>query len=296
MPGTVADAILGSDTIRQITNSDHRTGNVTRQAMISGGATVSQVSGITAEEVTTLTSADIDGLVDLNSGAFVSSGLYVSSSTITVPYKLRDTGGLFQGALSHPALSGSDALIIPTGFEASQDEEAGASGTFEVHWISSDGDTAEAQGSTGNTLASQSFNAEFSLGQVKVNASEVTGIQGVRINPGITLVKSRSKGGIYPTEISIQEVKPSIEITTNNLDLVTLCGGWTSMTSANIWLRKRADSSTYESDGTAEHVKFTFAAGVETADSVSVSDSGNGTITITLTGKALTATSTATIS
>lgn len=289
MPAVVADAIFGATTIRQVTATSHRTAQVTRQAMTSGGATVSQVSGIGAEPVTTVTSADLAGLVALNTNTYCSAGLYVSSGTVTVPYKARSTGGVFASGSNHPAISGTDALIIPTGFEASVGDENGASCTSEIHWISTDGTTDPAAGSTGNALASQAFNAEFSLGKVMFNAGELSGVQSVRITPGITIVKSKAKNLIYPTEVSIQTVIPMIEITTNDLDDVALCSKWTAMTSANVYFVKRSDSGLYVADITAEHIKFTFAAGLETAESVEASENSNGTVTITLRGKTLTA-------
>lgn len=289
-----ADAILGATTVRQVTNASHRTGIEARKAMTSGGATISQISGLKAEEVTTLTSGDLAALVAIGTNTFCSVGLYLTGSTVTVPYKSRTAGGLFAGALSHSALSGTAAMIIPTSFEASQDSEA-ATCTFEVHWVSSNGTTAGATGSTGNSLAAQSFNAEFGLGPAYVNGAEITGVQSLRINPGITLVKSTSAGLPRPTTISIQTVMPTIEITTDNIDAaVATVNAFTAMTSANVYFRKRADAGVYSAAG-LDNVRFTFAGGLADSNAVEVSDNNNGTATITLHGKTLTASTAITI-
>jgi len=282
-----ADAILGSSTVRGITNSSHRSGIEIYKAMVSGGAVVSHVSGKTAEEVTTLTTIDLGTVVALNTNTFCSAGLYITGGTITVPYKSRSTGGTFASGSNHSALSGSDALVIPTSFEASQDGDA-ATCQFELHWISSDGVTAEAVGTTGNALGSQSFGTAFALGPAFINGTEIAGVQSVRVTPGITLVKTSDKGLVWPTHISIQTIMPTIEITTNDIDAVVATAGvFTAMTSANVYFRKRVDASIYSA--TTDNVRFTFAAGLTDTNTIEVSDNNNGTSTITLHGKTMTA-------
>lgn len=298
MPHVVADCILGSgNNVRQVTSVSHNDGTTVRNAMTSGGATVSQQSGIRGEEVTTVSSADLAALVALNTSTFCSVGLYLTGDTITVPLKERSLGGQFASGSNHPALSGSDCLIIPTEFSATQDAEAGASCTFDIHWISSDGVTREAAGSTGNALASQAFNAEFALGKADVNGSDVSGVVGIAVRPGITLTKSSTNGGIYPTHISIQQVEPVVEITVNDIDTaVALAGGFTTTTAMNVYFRKRADGGTYVADITAQHIKFTFAAGIHNLGSLSANENADGTATIRVTGKALTASAASAIS
>lgn len=291
MPSFVAaDAILGATTIRQITQASHATGIEVRKAMTSGGTTVSQVSGLKAEEVTTLTSGDLAALVALNTNTFCSAGVYLSATTVTVPWKNRTAGGAFASGSNHSALSGAAAMVIPTSFEVSQGAE-NATCQFEVHWISSDGTTAGATGTTGNALASQSFNAEFGLGTAYINGTLIVGTQSIKVNPGITLVKSASNGLVRPTLISIQEVKPTIEITTNDADAIaTTINAFTAMTSANVYFRKRSDSGVYVANATAEHIRFTFAGGLADTNAIEVSDNNNGTATVTLHGKTMTAT------
>ena len=65
-------------------------------------------------------------------------------------------------------------------------------------------------------------------------------------------------------------------------------GLFTAMTSANIYLKKRADASTFVADLTAEHIKLTFAAGLTDTNSVTASENNDGSTTITLHGKTLT--------
>jgi len=61
------------------------------------------------------------------------------------------------------------------------------------------------------------------------------------------------------------------------------------MTSANCYMKKRADSGIFTADATTEHVRFTLAAGLADTNNITVSGNDDGSATITLHGKVLTA-------
>lgn len=287
---TGADAILNAATIRQITNSSHATGQQHVKMMNSGGAVVQQISAKTIGEVTTLTSGDIAGLLALNTATFVAKGLYVASGTVTVPYSKRDDGALFASGSSHPALSGSKALIIPTSLDASNEGDF-ATMVFEVHWLSADGLAKGCDDATGAALGSQSFNAAYTLGPCYINGTAIAGVQSVRANFGIELVKPPlGSGSVAPARASIKQVMPTIELTVNDFEAIAgTVGDATEMTSANIYLKKRAAQGVFTAGATTEHCRLTFAAGMADTSTVSVSNNDDGTATIVLHGKAMTA-------
>ncbi len=292
-----ASVILDSATVHQVRQTTHRGGNTARKGRISGGVAVSQVSGLMAEEVTNVTSTDMATLVALNTNTFCSAGLYIASGTITVPLKARTDGGAFASGSNHCAIGGTKAFVVPTMFEASQDADADASCAFDIHWISANGTAKAATGSTGNALGTQSFVSSFALGPVYINTTQVVGIQSIRVNPGITVIKSRREGLTFPVKCSIQEVTPTIEFTTDDADaVIALISSFNAMTSANVFFRKRNDAGVYVADVTTEHIKFTFAGGLYFSDSVDVSENNNGTSTVTLHGKTLTASAASAIS
>ncbi len=287
MPFVVTDAILGSDVLKQVSNSSHRSGAVTRASRNSGAATIADMYGVRFEEVTTLTTGDVEGISGFNSGNFFSEGLSVLPGTVTVPYKNRANGGLFQGATSHSQLTGSNALVICTGIEASQDSEVGATATLEVHWLSSDGTTAATTGSAGNSLASEAHNLEFALGTASLNSTALDSLTGVRINPGLSVVKQSAKGGNYPIEASIQAADPTIDLTLHDIDEVATVLDQFSAGLLTVFLRARKDGGTYETDATLAHLKFTFAAGISFAETIEAPETGNGSVTVRVAGKAL---------
>lgn len=285
-----ADVVLGSSTVRQITGVDHKTGQQHRKSMNSGGVAVVQVSGKSLEEVTSITSADIATLVALNTNTFCSAGLSLLASTITTPFKVRSAGGTFVSGSNYVALTGANALIVPTSFEVSQDADF-ATAAFDIHWLSSDGITKGCDDASSQALASQAFGAEYAMGPVYINGTAIAGAQSFRVTPGIEVVKPPlGSGAIAPVSASIKQTMPTIEITVNDFaSIESTVGDWTAMTSCNCYMKKRSDSGVYVASATTEHVRFTFAAGLADTNGVRVSNNDDGTATITLHGKVLTA-------
>lgn len=284
---TLADFVFGAATIRQIMNADHRTNQEHRKAMVSGGAVVSQVSGKAAGEVSSITTADLAALLALNSNAFVNSGAFVSASTITLELKQRTNGGAFVSGSNNYCLTGSTGLLVPTTIECTQDADH-ATAQCDLHWLSTDGTTKGCDDGSSQALTAQTFNAEFALGPAYINGTLIAGVQGVRIIPGIEVTKPPlGSGAVWPTQASIKAVMPTIEITVNRFAAIaSTVGDWTAMTSANIYLRRRADSGIYSAS--TDNVRFTFAAGLTDTNNVSISNNDDGSATITLHGKVLT--------
>lgn len=285
-----ADAVLGAATIRQVTTANHSTNQEHRKAMNSGGAAVVQVSGKSSGEISQIVSGDLAGLVALNTSTFCSAGLSVLAGTITIPFKIRAEGGLFVSGSNNVHLTGANALIVPTSFEASQDGDY-ALANVDIHWLSADGVTKGCDDAVSQAIAAQSFNAEYTLGPCYINGSAIPGVQSFRVTPGIEVVKPPlGSGSVFPMFASIKNVIPTMQLTVNDFDAVAATvGDWTAMTSANFYMKKRADSGVFVSAATAEHIRFTFAAGLADTDSISVSNNDDGSATITLHGKVLTA-------
>lgn len=285
-----ADALFGATNIRQVTTANHATNQEHRKAMNSGGAAVVQVSGKSAGEISQIVSGDLAALVALNTSTFCSAGLSLLASTITIPFKIRSAGALFVSGSNNVNLTGANALIVPTSFEASQDGDF-ALANMDVHWLSADGLVKGCDDTVSAAIAAQAFNAEYTLGPCYINASLIPGVQSWRVTPGIEVVKPPlGSGSVFPLFASIKAVVPTMQLTVNDFDAVAgTVGDWTAMTSANFYAKKRADAGVFTASATAEHIRFTFAGGLTDTDSVSVSNNDDGSATITLHGKVLTA-------
>lgn len=285
-----ADAVFGATNIRQVTTANHATNQEHRKAMNSGGAAVTQISGKAAGEISQIVSGDLAALVALNTSTFCSAGLSLLASTITIPFKIRSAGALFTSGANSVWLTGANALIIPTSFEASQDGDF-ALANMDVHWLSADGVTKGCDDAVGQTLAAQAFNAEYTLGPCYINGTAIAGAQSFTVTPGIEVIKPPlGSGSVFPLFASIKNVMPTMQLTVNDFDsIASTVGDWTVMTSANFYMKKRADAGLFTAGATAEHIRFTFAGGLTDTDSISVSNNDDGSATITLHGKTLTA-------
>lgn len=285
-----ADALFNATNIRQVMTANHSTNQEHRKAMNSGGAAVVQVSGKSIGEISQIVSGDLAALVALNTSTFCSAGLSLLSSTITIPYKIRAAGALFVSGSNNVHLTGANALIVPTSFEASQDGDFAVC-NMDVHWLSADGQAKGCDDVVSQAIASQAFNAEYTLGPCYINGTLIAGVQSFRVTPGIEVTKPPlGSGSLAPVFASIKAAVPTMQLTVNDFDAIAgTVGDFTAMTSANFYMKKRADSGTFTAGATSEHIRFTFAAGLADTDSISVSNNDDGSATITLHGKVLTA-------
>ena len=285
----LADAILGSTTVKQITQSDFSSNQEHRKGMESGGNAISLVSGKSQADVTSFTTADLATLLAVGTNTYCSAGVSLLSSTITFPKKFRSAGASFKALpTNHANITGSNALIVPTSIEASQDGDF-ATMSSECHWLSADGFVDAVSDTASYTLVAQTYNREFALGPVTINGSAVPGVQSIRITPGLEVVKPPTgKGAVFPVFASIKSITPTMEITVNDFAAVAgTVGNFTAMTAAVVYLRRRADSGEYT--GSSTDISLTFAAGLADTNNISASGNDDGSATITLHGKTLTA-------
>lgn len=291
MAETVYDAVLGALTLKQVIRSSYSFNGTPIAGTASGAPDVSVYFGGVAEPQATFESADIDGVL---AGLSLTAGLHVSSGTITIPYAKRAQGGTFAGAGTNNRLNGTNGLIIPTSLRCNQDDEA-AIAELMVHFRSTDGITVPVTVSTDQNLAAQTFNAQFGLGPGSINGTAIPELVGVSINPGITVEPQRVNGGIYPSSLFITQRRPSIDFVFEDMDaLSTYSAQFTVMTAAIAYFRKRSGVS-YVADATEEHIKFSFADGIITTESISAQGVGRTQATLRCFGEALTVDATSAI-
>lgn len=249
------------------------------------------------EPIVTLQTTDIASVIGLNSGTFVSAGLCVTSASTTIPLAKRADCGTLTSGGSHTSLVGNSVIAIPTQFEVRQDSEDGATASLEVRFRSSDGLLSPITVSNTASLASSSHSTSYSLGAAYIDGTEVGFLTGLVINPGISLLQQRSGGALFPVGHYIQFRDPTIDIMVENAavayDFMKIYdnGETDKNIAVSVFFRKRKDGSTYEEPDTANHISFSFAAGMARLEALEAAQSGNGSATIRCYGKALVATS-----
>lgn len=288
---TVYDAVLGAgENLRQVTRSRYTPNARVITGRVTGGHTPSAYYGHSAAPVYLLESVDIGGLMGLT-GFSPSAGMYRTSDTVQIPYQERSAGGKFAGTLSHDVISGTDALIVPTRFAASQ-QDPGAVAELEVNFISTDGLTAPTSLAINQTLGAQAFNALWGLGPVTVGGTQVTKVTGFAVNTGVQAERRIYDGGAYPSDVYIPSdapIIPSVDLTFENMSGLNAFSTIFAAGAETIcYFRQRADGSTFTSDVSTVHIKFTLSAGIIHPESIDAARGSNAELTLRIFGKALT--------
>src|SRR5690606_35801495 len=98
-------------------------------------------------------------------------------------------------------------------------------------------------------------------------------LQSFSVNPGLTVEVQRDSGSPYPYKVFITKREPTIDLVfqneaqaiaaINSSAIISGSGG------AAVYLRKRADASTFIADATTAHLRLAFASGLTRFESFS---------------------------
>lgn len=166
------------------------------------------------------------------------------------------------GAISHRKHTFNDGLVVPRTLSVSHRGDAELSYDVLVLY---DGVNDPIVITDSVTLPAGVTDAErFTLGPVTIGGVTLTTIQKVDIDFGITGDPDGGDSAIWDTYCSIRKINPKITLSGFDVEWmkaanIPLTGKSTTHANTAIYLRKRADRSTFVSDVTAEHIKFTAA-------------------------------------
>jgi hypothetical protein len=292
MAAVLANASLdgAAVVINQLTAASHRDGAAPIIERAGGNIDPALIGISQFEPVTSLTTSDI--LTALGISSFLTAGYYCEDESI-LPLNSRANGAVFDAGSNHHAIAGALGLLVPMTIEAPANNGS-ATMQMEMHWVSEDGFTPCPEPTTGNALTTGSFVASFVCGKAFINGTKVETLQSFTVNTGITVEIQRDSGSPYPYKIFITKREPTIDLVFENeaqgLAVLNSAGIVSGSGGAGVYLRKRADRSTFVADATTEHIKLGFTSGLTRLESFSgVAVDGNSTFTIRLHGKALTA-------
>lgn len=293
----VYDAVVGSTTIRQITNTRFSSGLEQSIGRYSGGLDPQAIYVMKSEPTVSFETEDLATALAIGTDTFSSVGSHISSGTITIPFQRRSLGGTFAGAGANMRLNATHALFVPTSISGNQGDDAKLS--IEGHFYNTTGLTTPVTASVNQNLASQAYVAKYAMGTAFITPSggastQLVEVVGITVNPGITVMTEYYNGGVYPQKVFITRREPVIEITVKSFDdLYTYGPIGAVVDGCVVYFRKRADGGTFASDASSVHISFSFGAGLAVIQDISASANDNGTGTIRITGKALTCDTTA---
>ncbi|MBR9800262.1 hypothetical protein GYB59_00550 [bacterium] len=288
----VFDAVVGASAIKQVASSSYSPGNNPVVGRGSGAIDPSQIAIASAAPTASFQSTDVAGVLALISA---SAGLSVAAGTdLEIPYNKAVNGGTFddEDALVISKVSTAAALLTLQQISASDTQDAVAD--ILATFVSGDGLTHPIASATGETISGQTFNATHAFGGVAIDGTMDSGVVGVVVNPGITIVTEPTRSGfIYPVHASIVQRNPYMDLEFVNMEAANSYGtNFEALTSVVAYFRKRADGGTYAASG---HLSASFATGLKSIEQVNASEGSPGRVTLRLWGKELTTSTSATI-
>jgi hypothetical protein len=255
---------FGNTLIPAITKRGIRTGAEVRQEQTSGEV-YARFQALYAVKPM----ADIETRAIVTAlGACALTGMALNSSAPFLAYAQKNAEGSTRASGgNHRKATINEGLIIPR--KLTVEHQGDAVLTYEV-LATYDGSNEPVVFTESQSLVSLTDTERFTLGPVTLaNADGITTyalsqVKRMEIDFGIRAETVGADSDIYDTSSRIIEIDPSIRLTGNDSfwwhsSYITLTGKNIQHSGTKIFLRKRAEGSTFVADGTAEHVKFTAA-------------------------------------
>ena len=287
----VYDVPLGGlGTMRQVSQSSFSESIEVMAARMSGAPVISDQFIQSANPIAEVAGVDIGSFLTMFGTA---GGQIANGAGVIIPYHKRVPGGTFYDGSANVVVKGvlnNPVQVEPVSITAPTMGSPVANGR--LHFLSADGITRPWDVLANQALVSQDFIGCYGLGPVFVDIGsgyfQVPRQIGFTVNFGIGFSeKKHFDGAVYPTEIYIEEMNPSIEFNQEDFDLLAAIAGGKPITGVKCWLRRRASGGTYVADNVASHIKFSFTSGFLQHQSVSASETKNGQQVVRCLGRTL---------
>jgi hypothetical protein len=290
MGAVVYDVVLDSTTISQVSSVSHSANLTVDRGYESGNTNATNLYISQGEPTFSVTSSD---LATALSGIGLTAGLCLSS-TITLPLARQACAGTL-GSGQHLVLSGTSGFAVIQSISARQGDPK-ATVQIEVCVLSSDGFAAPYSIVTNGNLAANTFINEYRLGACYLNGTQIAGLTGVTVNPGIAYTKRSTDGGIYPTVTYVDRINPTYELTFENERAADSFGdSFSSVSNLYAYFRKKTSGGTVVAAATAEHIGISMASGLAVVSTISGSDRNPAEVTVTVSGLVLSSSSSSAI-
>lgn len=286
------DVVLGATTLGHCRDVGFSPNVTEIPVAFSDGLDVARFFSGRQDPQATLTTEDLDAL--LGSGtpaaAFLSTGYYVASSGLLIPFATRADGGTYASGLVHSAITAAKALVLPQSLGWQDGADALVTMQLMVMPVSADGVAASASLTTGTAApADEKAAACFGPGPVLLDGTNLAGLTGVSCSPGIESV-AEFFGKNHPTARRIVSRRPRVELTFESVAAKAATAAKLSaapLTSLDVYFLRRSGAS-FVADATAEHGKIMFTNGLTVSQGVQSRTGGNAACTLTILGQTMT--------
>jgi hypothetical protein len=195
----------------------------------------------------------------------------LSAANTDIYFKQADHLGIriANATTSHTRLRAAQAALVAERISVGHRSEASASCRMMFPY---DGSNEPIVPAGSVAVSGTSASAEhFVQGPVYLNTVQLTGVQDMTIDFGITIKEAGGEGELYDTFVCVMEIRPVITIRCENLPWATFGLNGTALTAGSFYLRKVATTGRV-SNATSEHIKFAATAGLITIDDSSAGD------------------------
>jgi len=159
----------------------------------------------------------------------------------------------------------SSGLVVPVRITAPEPGPDSAQVQYDIHtiWDGTGGGAPVVVEQNQALAGSWTGDRLFAAGPVKLNGSIDPKIISWSLDFGFRIFKAGDSGTIHDTWAGIMRMEPRLTFASYDLDYVRQIG-WQGLplTSVVAYLRARKSGSSFETDATAAHIKFTATSGV----------------------------------
>lgn len=260
--------------------------NSQKSVIIPGGALdAGAVIENMADPLLRFSTRDLTALIG---GVSITAGLYCNGG-YTARFQKRTTGSTFATGGSHITATGASGFLNIESISANQDDERGAMASCSIAPLF-DGTNDPIVFTNSVDLDADTtplFNSAFFLGPAYLGSSELPGVIGIDVRPGIMWRPVRSAGLVYADQGSIVMRRPQIIFRTLDVSLVkgtmTRAFGNAFGSAIKVYFRKGVSGAARVADATTSHCKVTASTGDWTPDDISVRDNQDGTASVVVT-------------
>jgi hypothetical protein len=228
--------------------------------LASSGEVFPRISSVIAQAPRlSLTTQQVAGVLGkiTSKGLVLATGFEVYNQLVSLSTGLRTAGSV------HQKLAIATGIVVPRRLSCSHGQVARL--TLEVIGVNAAGSTNPVVITENSALPTVVAPVLHTLGPVKINGSEILGVQSVDVDFGIAVAVHAGSGAVFPQACFVTEIKPRITITVDDaavLATLTAAGLAQTATDSVVYFRKMAANGTRVTDITAEHVSVTVDDGL----------------------------------
>lgn len=188
------------------------------------------------------------------------TGLCFPTGTVVCYFAQKGKCAPTLGNGNHVSATFTSGLVVVESISADQAGDAVLEGKIYAIWDETD--PIVQFSNSANLPSNITVSEKFTLGPVNINGTAIDDVQSVRWEFSPQVERTSATGQAYPTMVNLETISPVVRVgilDASRLNTYVL-GLAQSASATNSYLRKLANMGSRVADGTAQHVKLSFAS------------------------------------